>query len=48
MLLIPFKRQKRATIVNAFQNILDSSKEKETKYGLIKAVNFITILLENG
>ena len=36
-----FKRSKRITITNAFQKILNKSKHKPNKYGLIKAVNFI-------
>ena len=40
--------KKGVTIVNAFQNILDDLKRKQIKYGLIKKVNFLTILLKNG
>ena len=42
--IVPFKDKKGITIVNAFQSILDSSSKKPTKYGLIKEVNFITVL----
>ena len=37
------KTKKGITIVNPFQSVLDSSKRK---YGLIKAVNLITVLLK--
>ena len=37
------KTKKGITIVNPFQSVLDSS---ERKYGLIKAVNLITVLLK--
>ena len=42
---VPLKDKRGIAIVNAFQNIVDSSKESQTKYGLIKVVNFITSLL---
>ena len=44
----PLKNKKDITIVKAFHSILDSSKRKPNKkYGLIKVVNFITVLLKN-
>ena len=46
-----FKRQS-ITIVNSFQNTIQfknyNSKENQIKYGLIKVVDFVTILLKNG
>ena len=39
--------KKGITIINAFKNIFKTvQKENQTKYGLIKAVNFITVLLK--
>ena len=38
--VVPLRDKKGVTIVNAFQSIL--------KYGLIKLVNFIIILLKKG
>ena len=47
--VVPLKDKRDITIVDAFQSILDSSKRKpKNKYGLIKVVNFISILLKNG
>ena len=43
-----FRNKKGLTIANAFQKRLGISKRKSNKYGLIKAVNFITTLLKNG
>ena len=40
--VVPLKDKKGITIVNAVQ------KENNAKYGLIKAVNFISLLLKNG
>ena len=40
--VVPLKDKKSITIVNAVQ------KENNAKYGLIKAVNFISLLLKNG
>ena len=46
-----FKKQS-ITIVNSFQNTIQfknyNSKENQIKYGLIKVVDFVTILLKNG
>ena len=42
------KVRKGASIANAFKVILNDSKRKPTKYGLVKAVNSITVLLKNG
>ena len=39
---IPLKNKKVITTTNAFQKTLDESKRNQTKYGLIKAANFIT------
>ena len=47
-LVVPLKDEKGVTIVNAFQNILNDSKRNQTKYRLIKAVNFITNILKSG
>ena len=44
--VVPLKHKKGATIVNAFQSVLNNSKKK--KYWLIKVVNFTTIILKNG
>ena len=46
--VFPLKDKKGITIVNAIKNILKIQKENQIKYGLIKVVNFITILLKNG
>ena len=40
---IPYKDKKSITITNAFQKILKESNRNQTKYGLIKAVNFIIV-----
>ena len=40
--VVPLKDKKGITIVNAVQ------KENNAKYGLMKAVNFIPLLLKNG
>ena len=37
--VVLLKDKKGATIINAFQGILSSSKKNQAKYGLIKAVN---------
>ena len=37
------KIKKSITITNAFQKILKESNRNQTKYGLIKAVNFIIV-----
>ena len=42
--IVPFKDKKGTTVVNAFQSILDNSKRKPIKYGLIKVVNFATLI----
>ena len=46
--VVPLKDKKGTTIANAFQSILDNQKCNEIKYGLIKAVNFSTLILKNG
>ena len=46
--VVPLKDKKGAIIANAFHSILDSSKRKPNKIGLIKVVNFIAVLLKNG
>ena len=38
--VISLKDKKGITITNAFQKILKESNRNQTKYGLIKAVNF--------
>ena len=52
--VIPIKDKKRTSIVNAFKKIISKIREAEskgegsqTKYGLIKVVNFIINLLKN-
>ena len=42
------KDRKGTSIANAFKVILNNSKRKPTKYGLVKAVNSLTILLKNA
>ena len=46
--VVPLKDNKGASIVDAFQNILDKSARKPAKYWLIKEANFTIILLKNG
>ena len=41
--VISLKDKKGITITNAFQKILKESNRNQTKYGLIKAVNFIIV-----
>ena len=43
--VVPIKDKKGTSIVNAFKKILSDSNRK-IKYGLIKAVNFIIMLLK--
>ena len=45
--VVPLKGKKGTTIFNAFQSIL-VQKENQAKYGLIKVVNFTTLILKNG
>ena len=40
--------KKGVTIVNEFQSNSNSSKENQIKYGLMKVVNCVTVLLKNG
>ena len=47
-LVVPLKDKKGVTIVNAFQNTFKKFIENQRKYGLIKEVNCITVLLKNG
>ena len=51
--LVPVKDKRETSIVNAFQKIISEGSEAESKgrrkpkkYGLIKVVNFIIILLK--
>ena len=44
--VVPLKDKKGTTIVNAFQSILDNSKESQIKYGLIEVVNFTILILK--
>ena len=44
--VVRLKDKKGVSIVNASQNILDR-KENQTKYGLIKVVNFIILSLKS-
>ena len=54
--VVPLKDKKGASIVNAFQKVLNNLSVgraitrdvKQTKYGLIKGVNFTIVLLKNG
>ena len=39
--VIPLKDKKGTTVTNAFQKNLKESNRKPTKYGLIKATNFV-------
>ena len=43
---VPLKDKEGTTIANSFQSILDNLNQ--TKYGLIKVVNFTTFILKNG
>ena len=45
--VVPLKDNKGATITNAFQNILDSSKRKQNKIWVDQGSEFITIHLKN-
>ena len=40
--VIPLKDKKGTTITNAFQKIWKKSNKNQTKYDLIKALNFLT------
>ena len=46
--VVPLKDKKGISILNAFQSILNKSKENQIKYGLIKVLKFIMLLLKNG
>ena len=46
--VVPLKDKKGITITNRFQKILKNLIENQTKYGLIKEVNFTIVLLKNG
>ena len=46
--VVPLEDKKGTTIVNAFQSILNNSKEHQIIYGFIKVVSFITLILKNG
>ena len=46
--VIPLKDKKGITITNAFQKILRKSNKNQTKYGLIKALSFITARWNRG
>ena len=46
--VVPLKDKKSITITNRFQKILKNLIENQTKYGLIKEVNFTIVLLKNG
>ena len=47
-LVVPLKDKKGTIIVNVFQSILTVQKENQIKYGLIKVVNFATLILKNS
>ena len=44
--VVPLKDRKGVTIVNAFKKFQTVQKENQTKYGLIKVVNFITVFFK--
>ena len=46
--VVPLKDKKCVTITNDFQIILKESKKSQSKYGLIREVNFTIVLLKNG
>ena len=46
--VIPLKDKKGITITNAFQKIWRKSNNKQTKYGLIKTLSFITAQWNRG
>ena len=46
--VIPLKDKKGITITNAFQKIWRKSNKNQTKYGLIKALSFITAQWNRG
>ena len=46
--VVPLKDKKGTAIVNVFQSILNNLKENQIKYGLIKVVSFIALILKNG
>ena len=46
--VIPLNDKKEITITNAFQKSLKNLIEDQTKYGLIKAVRFITVQQNHG
>ena len=46
--VFPLKDKKGITITNRFQKNLKNLIENQTKYGLIKEVNFTIVLLKNG
>ena len=46
--VVPLKDKKRASIVNAFQSILDKSGRKQNKIWVDQGMNFIIIILKNG
>ena len=46
--VVPLKDKRGITIANAFQCVLKNPKRKPNKYGLIKVVNFTTLIIKNG
>ena len=46
MWVIPIKDKKGTSIVNALQKIISKDEKSQIKYGLIKVVSFIIILLK--
>ena len=46
--VVPLKDKKGITITNAFQKIKKNQIENQTKYALIKEVNFTVVLLKNS
>ena len=45
---LPLKDKKCLSVVNAFENFLKESTKGQIKYGLIKVVNFTTLILKNS
>ena len=46
--VVPLKYKKELLLLMHLKVFSREQKEKQTKYGLIKAVNFITVLSKNG
>ena len=47
--VVPLKSKKNVLLLLMHFKVFSTArKEKQTKYGLIKVVNFITVLFKNG